>query len=199
MSKFIEGFLAYPHLDKPVAPMGNAEGNKKYGCVIILDPKNPAVAKQLAELDKHARMLVQNKFGDRAEQLINHMKSRGLWFVRDGNSPKDNGEARGAEFKDRYFINAKEDQQPALFNADTTPTSWDKGVFYAGCKARFYVDMSCWEYAGRTGIAVYLKALQFAGHGEAFGKQTRITADMLTPIAQEPAAVEVSDDDNPYI
>ena len=186
MHSFINGILSYPHLDQPYkSPLAGADGKAQFSCVILINPKDPTAAKQVADMQKRALDLAERKFPGKGAEFIRLAKERGFYFLKDGNRPKDDGTPRGPEYTNRYYINAKEDQRPGLFKADTSPCTWEDGILYAGCKCVFVLDLSCWGTMARGGVSTYLKAVQFAGDGEAFGSAPVRSSD-LTPIQTEP-------------
>lgn len=131
-------------------------GKPKFSAVLLLDKKKHAA--DIAKIEKLTERAALEKFGKKV--TLKHVP------LRDGNE-KDGKEGYGDEV---MFITAKSDNRPAVVDEKRNPVTAEDGKVYSGCYANVLIQLFAYKHpTGGNGVAVGLKAIQFAKHGPAFG------------------------------
>ena len=73
-------------------------------------------------------------------------------------------------YENAYYINAKNRQQPVLFDADGTKCMEDRTVLYSGCYARCKIQFYVYNKGVNKGIACLLLGVHKVMDGESLGE-----------------------------
>lgn len=169
----VYGRLSYAHLNTPHAPNDQAE--PKYSATLLID-KNDTDA--LKAVNQAITAAVEEGVNRRTfTQPIdpNHTKYPPL---RDGDTPNDSGEPRGAEFAGHYFIAAKNKKQPIVVNANRQPII-DPDDVYSGCYVNMAVEFYAYSTSGNKGISASLIGVQKVKDGDRLGAEPPKAEDVF--------------------
>lgn len=177
-----QGRLSYPHLFTPRAI--NDQGDPKYSATLLIPKSDTAtVARVQAAIDAAVQDGVD--------------PSRSKYPpLRDGDTPKDDGSARGDEFAGHWFISAKapgNKPRPSVVDANVQPVM-DESEIYAGCYVNMFVEFYAYENSGNKGIAASLRGVQFVRDGERLGGEPLEAEDMFSALSGGNTAASSDDD-----
>ena len=160
------GTLSFPQL---FTPAGFAGQEEKFSTMLIFPEGWDSSA-----LEAVMEAALIKKFGSVPAKWVNPIK--------DGNEKLDKDGNVRAEFANRKYITckAKATDAPTVVDKEVQPILDPKEV-YGGAEARISVNPFAYEYMGKKGVSLYLKAVQTTGAGEPFGVVTDVTDAFKAP------------------
>lgn len=172
------GRLSFPNLFTP--RVANDQAAPKYSATLLI-PKTDTdtVARVQAAIDAAVQDGIERRI---FKQEIDPSRSK-YPPLRDGDTPKDDGSARGDEFAGHWFIAAKAGTQrkPFVVDQQLQPII-DESDIYAGCYVNMAVQFFAYENSGNKGISASLVGIQFAKDGERLGGPALEADDVFTVI-----------------
>jgi hypothetical protein len=148
---------------KATAGSDGAPGKPRFGCTFLLDPEDPAHAKQIADIEKRIKILAMNEFGRVPPDL--------KLFFKDGDLKEYEG------YPGHMYVSANSPgDKPGPKVVDRNPKvilEPDTDKIYGGVVVNGL--LSLWVQDGvknptwGKGIYAQLKLVQYVEHGEAFG------------------------------
>ena len=186
----VQGRLSYPNLF--TARAVNDKGDPKYSATLLIPKSDTATIERVqAAIDAAVKDGIDRRIFKGA---VDPSRSK-YPPLRDGDSPKDDGSARGDEFAGHWFISAKapgNKPRPSVVDANVQPVM-DESEIYAGCYVNMFVEFYAYENSGNKGIAASLRGTQFVRDGERLGGEPLEAEDMFSAVAGNDTAS--SDDD----
>lgn len=165
------GRVAFPHVFKARAPMG--QGEPKFSVTLVFDSDEG-----LKALRAEARRAVVEKWGADKDKWPKGLKSP----FRDG---REKDHLDGFE-EGQVFISATSKFKPGVVDKDLQPII-DETEFYGGCYGRASVAAFAYDTAGNRGVAFGLRNVQKVKDGTPFGGRTSPEDDF--------DAIDTGDDD----
>ena len=96
-------------------------------------------------------------------------------------------------FAGNVYVSASNKSAPLIIDSDTTELTAQHGRPYAGCYVNASIDIYAQDNQYGKRINAMLRAVQFAGHGEAFGGSAPASASEFADISSTvPAAGTVA-------
>jgi hypothetical protein len=152
--------LSYPNLFNA---KGFEDSAPKFSCTLIMDKET--CAKQIAKLEAAIDSILKENFKGSRKAI------KGV-CIRDGaEKTDDNGDPKDGYGEGVMFANASNISRPQVVDKDPSiPLTEDDAKIYAGCLVNAVIDI--WWQDNKYGkrVNASLKAVQFAGDGEAFGE-----------------------------
>lgn len=186
-----QGRLSYPNLFTPRAI--NDQGDPKYGATLLIPKTDTETVERVqAAIDAAVKDGVDRHI---FKGTVDPSRSK-YPPLRDGDTPKDDGSARGDEFAGHWFISAKapgNKPRPSVVDANVQPVM-DESEIYAGCYVNMFVEFYAYENSGNKGIAASLRGTQFVRDGERLGGEPLEAEDMFSAVATDTAASSNDDD-----
>ena len=154
--------VAYPHL---ATPRENELKHKSEYSVMLCIPKADTAVLNIVK--KAMAEAARKKFGPNVNLATLDMNR-----FRDGDGTKDDGTEYRGELKGHWLVNlateAKAERRaPAVVSPDGH-TVCDPDMVYSGCFCCVSVSANGWEFAGKKGVSLYLRNVQFVRDGEPF-------------------------------
>ena len=175
-----QGRLSYPNLF--TARAINNEGDPKYSATLLIPKSDTATVERVqAAIDAAVQDGMDRHI---FKEAVDPSRSK-YPPLRDGDTPKDDGSARGDEFAGHWFISAKapgNKPRPSVVDANVQPVM-DESEIYAGCYVNMFVEFYAFEKSGNKGIAASLRGTQFVRDGEPLGGEPLEAEDMFSTIA----------------
>jgi len=169
--------LSFPDLFTPRQVNENSE--PKYKASFLFAPDHPAYTALYGEMQKVAA----DKWGPDGQQVLAGLWSAGRTCLHDGNTRQYEG------YAGNMYLSASSEQRPVVVNSDRSPLNKGDGRPYAGCQVNAYVEIYAQDNKYGKRINASLKAVQFAGDGEAFSGSAPVDAEVFPDIsATVPAA-----------
>jgi len=157
--------LSFPDIWKPGTPQAGSTNPPKYGGQFIFAPTSDAAKVAQAEF---LRVAIE-KFGPNAAAILAELPKDKKCIRRgDGNLDKAGVIRNG--YAGNLFIVARNKARPVVIDRDKSPLTEADGRPYGGCFVNVTVDLYAQDKQGQgKSVNATLLAIQFAGHGEAFG------------------------------
>lgn len=176
--------LAFANIYTPTAFEGGAQ--KSFNMKLVIDPKDPIVA----ELDKAILAVAKDKWGPKAQQILDNMTKTGkkpdVPFVKEPYKNRDGDVYDGFEGKYYLTASAKETAPPLV--VDRGKHEVKQGfpeAPYSGCYVNGSVELWAQDNSFGRAIRCQVKLVQFAGDGEAFGGGAPPNLDDLDDLTVE--------------
>jgi hypothetical protein len=149
--------LAFPALFE--AKTVNGEGKPAFSACLLIDPKDPQIAKINEAIDKTGA----DKWGAKAPALVAGMRKADKVALHDGDL-----KATYDGFPGMLYISARNPVRPTVLDADKTPLVEADGKPYAGCYVNAVLEL--WAQDNNYGkrINATLMGVQFSRDGDAF-------------------------------
>lgn len=188
-----QGRLSYPNLF--TARAINDQGSPKYSATLLIPKTDTATIQRVqAAIDAAVQDGIDRRI---FKGQVDPSRSK-YPPLRDGDTPKDDGSARGDEFAGHWFISAKapgDKPRPSVVDANVQPVM-NEAEIYAGCYVNMFVEFYAYETSGNKGIAASLKGVQFVRDGERLGGEPLEAEDMFSAVGGgSPATTADADDD----
>jgi hypothetical protein len=164
--------LSYPDLWRPgLPPKDKPNDPGKYGCQGIMDKDSEAFKAAQEAFFKAA----QETFGANWQAIVGAME-KSKKCIRKGDENLDGqGNVRNGYAGKMYIVAKNKVKVPIVDNrkvgGNFVHLTEDQGRPYGGCYVNLKVDIYAMKAKGTVpaGVHCTLKAVQFVGHGEAFG------------------------------
>ncbi len=151
--------LSYANLFEP----RGFEGSKpKYSASLIIPKDDKRTLDEIRAAMKYA--YEQNGYKLRGNGRSIPPMDRISLPLNDGDEKRPNDPA----YKDAYYINAKNDDQPALYDENKQPVT-DRSVLYSGCYARCKIQFYVYNMGVNKGIACSLRGVRKVQDGKPLG------------------------------
>lgn len=152
---------------------GNPDGTgkAKYSCTLILPKNHPQIAEINQTIDKVGRA----KWLERAETILRGLRAADKVALHDS----DKGtKAEMQGFAGNFYISARSDIKPSVFDHNRNEVSESSGIVYSGCYV--VASVSLWaqddpRYGKR--VNAQIRGVQFLRDGDAFAAGTAASAD----------------------
>lgn len=158
--------LSFPNLFKAVAPSGDPDGTKKFGCTLLFD-KAAQATKEYKALEKEVERVIKEKWGDERPRKLKlpFLTIDDLDKVPDG-------------YTDEHtFIRIASTSKPSVVDQNVQPVM-EADEVYAGCYVRASVRAYAWEHkTGGKGVSFGLNNVQKMGDGEPFSSKSKAEDD----------------------
>ena len=108
---------------------------------------------------------------------------RSVAALSDINQPLIDGDKKRPDdpaYENAFYINAKNKQQPVLFDVDDTKCMDDRSVLYSGCYARCKIQFYVYNKGVNKGIACSLLGVHKIADGEPLGGSVTTADDFKT-------------------
>ena len=151
--------LSYANIWEPVSING---GTPKYSVSLII-PKDDARTLELI------RSAISAAYQNGQHKLRGTGKT--VPALEDIDLPLNDGDKsrpNDAAYANSWYINAKSDDQPKMFDEQRNPVI-DRSEIYSGCYARAKVTFYCYNHTGHKGIGVSLLGIQKVADGKPLG------------------------------
>lgn len=153
--------LSYANLFKPMSIAGS---KPKYSVSVIIPKKDKATIEAVKKAIEAAKEEFMEKYGKKAAQ---DPKFR---------NPLLDGDKKGDEaYKESYYINAKSDLKPKIFNRSGEEIVEEAEV-YSGCYGRVSINFYGYNNAGK-GISAGLRGVKKYQDGEPLGGSANVRDD----------------------
>lgn len=152
-TKVVGGPARFSYANVFQAKVNNLNGKAEYSVVMLISKKNKELLAKIKKGIEAANESGISKVWGGKRPLNLRMP------VRDGDTPKESGEPRGAEFKGMWFITAKSNSRPHVVDADRNVII-DADDFYSGCEGNFVVNFYPYSQKGNNGVSTELWSLQ---------------------------------------
>lgn len=157
--------LSFPDIWKPGTPQLGSTNQPKYGGQFIFAPTSDAAKVAQTEF---LRVAVE-KFGPNAAAILAELP-KDKKCIRRGDGNLDKAGVIRSGYAGNLFIVARNKARPVVIDRDKTPLTEADGRPYGGCFVNVTVDIYAQDPPGLgKSVNATLLAIQFAGHGEAFG------------------------------
>ena len=151
----------YVNLFKPASMNGS---KPKYGVSVIIPKSDKVTIKAIKKSIEAAKAALENKKGAKA------VDEEGF------HNPLLDGDKKGDEaYKDSYFINAKSELKPKVFNCNKEE-GVDETTIYSGCYGRASINFYGYSKVGR-GVAAGIRGVKKYKDGEHLGGGANIEKD----------------------
>lgn len=149
--------LAFPALFK--AKQVNGEGDARFSAALLIDPQD----KQVAQINKAIEQVAQDKWGDKAANVLKQLRTGDKTALHDGDLKEDYD-----GFAGMLYVSAASKVRPLVIDKDKSPLTEEDGKPYAGCYVNVSLDL--WAQDNKYGkrINASLAGVQFAKDGDAF-------------------------------
>lgn len=162
--------LAFPDLFVAKASKNDTggEGALKYSAAFLMPKDHP----QMDEIDKAVKRVVKEKWGEKAQSVLNDLRINNKLLVKDGDGKSDY-----AGYPGNFFINSNNDSRPTVLDRDRTPLVAADGKLYSGCYVNAVIEI--WAQDNKYGkrVNATLMGVQFKADGEAFSGGGVATSD----------------------
>lgn len=139
--------LSYCHLDTPVAPRDNPNGEKKYSVTILLPKTDVATYEDMMRsIEAAVQEATTSKWGGIRPPQMQPV----IW---DGDGVRRSGEPFGEECRGHWVISAKSNMKPQVVGMDNINCELDPRDVYSGMYARVTVNFFGFNNNGNRGIA----------------------------------------------
>lgn len=175
---------SYARLMRPAKNEMN--GKEEYSVVLLISKDD---ADTLSKLKNAAKAAISAKFGGTAPKGMRNP-------IQDGDSPKQDGSPRGAEFEGHHFINVKCDaskHKPSVIDAKGNELI-DPDAVVSGDYIRCSLNAYAYDQAGNKGVSFGLNNVQLMRKGESLGAARQSAAEEFGVVAA-PAAVATTEED----
>lgn len=166
----------------------NPNPKPKYQSTFVVEPATKAFAGEVhpgsdrgksqghkfgdfkAELTKAILAVAAEKFGQKAQSILQKLKAQNRLILHDG---AEKGEKAG--YVGNFYFNASNDVRPLVRNSNGAQLSHNDGVLYPGC----YVDvvLDVWAFPKRESVNATVLAVTFNRDGERLAGGTVAAAD----------------------
>jgi hypothetical protein len=169
--------LTFPTLWEP--KQVNNQGDPKFSASFLFPPDHP----QVAELTQIIIKAAQDKFGDKAMEVLATLKAANKICVQDGDAKSDYDGYAGMK-----YINASNKIRPLVVDGNRTPLAASDGKLYSGCYVNAVLDI--WAQSNQFGkrINASLLGVQFLRDGERLAGGSTATADDFQAIPEAATA-----------
>lgn len=152
------GEALWPAVFRPAPPM--QEGKEPQYQLSIMWPKGRKSDKELASLRQAIIDVATEKFGKKAEQMLEKGQLR---------SPLRDGDDTTQEYlAGMWYMTARSTDRPDVVDENVEDII-DPKDFYGGCEARMDVYLFAYDRAGNRGVSAILNNVQKTGEGERKG------------------------------
>lgn len=175
----------------------DGNGEAKFGCTIIIDPKSkkdlgPEAVKAI---DAAIQAVAKDKWKAKAPNILRVIENdaqKWTWFKKD----RINGEGEPVDgFEGMYYLQCKSPVQPTIIDRDRTPLKKADGRPYSGCFCVFKVDIWPQDNANGKGMRAQIKGVQFLRDGDAFGGGKRSNVEDFEDLSDLGDDDDAGDDD----
>lgn len=157
--------FSYVHIFKPYAYQPGQD--EKYSICLLIPKKDEKTIRKI-------RAAINGELRDGTESRWGGRTPKNYWNpLRDGDEEK--AEER-PEYKGMYFLNAKSDMKPPVFDQDGEEIL-DPGEVYSGCWGKAIVEFYTFDNSGNKGVGVGLRGIKKTQDDEPLGGSARVTAD----------------------
>ena len=160
----------------------NGEGDPRFSAAFVIVPGS-ANATLLAET---MRAVAKEKWGAKAEGILNELKAKGRVAFKESPLSKD-GEVYDG-FEGMFCLNASNVARVPVIDRDTQPLTPADGRPYGGCFVDCSVDLWAQDNSWGKRINAKLRWVQFRGDGDAFSGGAPVSQDEFESIAEGAAA-----------
>lgn len=173
--------LSYCHLDVPVPPRDNPNGEKKYSVTLLL-PKSDVATYQdmLQSIEAAKQQGIAAKWNGACPPVLDPV----IW---DGDGVRRSGEPFGEECKGHWVVSAKTNVKPQVVGIDNINCELAPNDVYSGMYARVTINFFPFNSNGNRGIACGLGNVLKTRDGEPLAGGASAAAD-FAGIGAAPAA-----------
>lgn len=172
--------ISFPNLFEAKAI--NGEGDPRFSAAFVIEPGSP----NAAILAETMRAVAKEKWGAKAEGILNELKAKGRVAFKEAPLSKD-GEVYDG-FEGMYSLNASNVARVPVIDKDTTPLTPADGKPYGGCYVDASVDLWAQDNSWGKRINAKLRWVQFRSDGDAFSGGAPVSQDEFQSIAEGAAA-----------
>lgn len=164
--------LAFPNIVDTNAKTG------KYGCVLLIEPMNPALAK----VEKAVQEVAVEKFAKDAQLVINRTKQTDKYPIHDGET-----KSNYVGYSGMKFINTNSATPIVCYTGSRAVMSEKeiKEKMYAGAYVNAIIDVYPYSNEYGKGFGVGIRGLQFVKDGDHFSGSAPAAADDFPEIVDE--------------
>ena len=180
--------IGYANIMQP--RLNELSGKEEFSAVVLV-PKSDA--QTVAALKAAAKAAIEKKFGSTPPKGIKNP-------LRDGDSPKDDGEPRGDEYAGHWFFNAKSNAEYKPGVVDKTGKTLEaRDAVMSGDTVRLSLNAYAYAAPGNTGVGFGILNVMLVDNTNRFGEGRSSAADdfgIVTSAAadfKEPAVAVESD------
>jgi ssDNA-binding protein len=159
--KFYRVRLSFPDLFIPTA---FEEGQvPKYGCVLLLDPKNPVHARTIKEIAAEEARMIKEAWGTAPKGLV-------LEYTGPGSdrTNQQTGEIYQG-YEGMVYVTCKNTNQPMVMDSEKNELAVGSKLVYGGAYCNASANLFCQENKFGRGIRASIRAVKMLGYGEPFG------------------------------
>lgn len=166
--------LSHPHLFKRDPNYG------KFATNFLISKTTPEGKAAVKKIKEEYERVAKEAFEGKVPAFTGNK-----YPIRDGDALNEEGDAKGVEYHGHWFLTAKSDSRPNVFNNDKTPVSEDDNVIYPGCYVHGLINLYAVTKKDTRGVYVGLKGVMFYKDGESFGGSKAATADDFEDVEAE--------------
>lgn len=163
------------------------EGDPRYSCAFIIDPKSANVK----ALDDAIKAVATEKWKDKGGAVLKKLiEDKRVAFMKAPRTNSD-GEVYSGFEGGMFSLNASNKSRPLVIDRDKTPLTAADGKPYSGCFVNASVEL--WAQDNQYGkrINATLRGIQFHADGDAFGGGAPASSDEfedLSAAEEDPTA-----------
>lgn len=173
--------LSYCHLDVPVPPKDNPNGEKKYSVTMLLPKRDVATYQDMLQSIEAAKQQgIMTKWNGACPPVLDPV----IW---DGDGVRRSGEPFGEECKGHWVISAKSNMKPQVVGIDNINCELAPNDIYSGMYARVTINFFPFNSNGNRGIACGLGNVLKTRDGEPLAGGASAASD-FAGIGAAPAA-----------
>lgn len=152
--------LSYPHVFKRETKYN------KFSATFLISKTTEEGKETTKKIKAEYDRICKESFDGKVPAFTGHK-----YPIRDGDDLDQNGDAKGAEYAGHWYVTAKSDSRPNVFNNDKTAVAEEDNIIYAGCYVHGLINLYAVTNKETKGVYVGLKGVMFHKDGEAFGSK----------------------------
>ncbi len=156
--------ISFAHgLFTPQRAKGSSDGPLKFNSSFLIDPETSAGSKLIAEIEDAMADIAQEKWGDRADKILNGLKKQDRICLRDGDTKSE-----WEGYEDMMFVSASNETRPLVVDGNRNELSKADGKPYSGCFVNASIEIWAQDNDYGKRINASLRGVQFAKDGDSF-------------------------------
>lgn len=175
--------LSYAHIWEPTKLPKETDDKLKYQVTALIPKSDTKLIEAIKEAFAQAKEAGKaEKWGGKIPANIDHI-------LRDGDVPKEEGGEVPEEYRDHWYIVAKDKKQPGIVSRSGQPILTPSQV-YSGCYALVSVTLYAYNVDASKGVAASLNHVMFIADGEKLSGKADAQTDFADYISNDDDATQ---------